>query len=136
MSTKPWTAVKATTWLHPLVKNELERRAQLTGASLSKVMAGALEEWVHQDIHAQHDTLLYPVVRQVIHEEFRAFANRIIFFLLRIAFAAEQSRILITNVLERVLRLFLKNTEEAGKTHVKLVDQSNLLARRNGSPPL
>src|SRR2546428_290552 len=39
-------AEKATTWLHPLVKKELERTAGLWGVSLSKVMATALEEWV------------------------------------------------------------------------------------------
>src|SRR3989442_14014909 len=35
-STKKWRAEKATTWLHPLVKKELERTAGAWGFSLSK----------------------------------------------------------------------------------------------------
>ncbi len=120
-------AVKATTWLNPRVKAELERRAELTGLSLSKVMATGLEEWVQWKLHAQHEALLYPIIRQIIREELRAFGDRIVFFLMRIAFAAEQSRILITNVLHRILRR--EGVPET--TFTNLVDQSNKMARRN-----
>jgi hypothetical protein len=120
-------AVKATTWLNPLVKAELERKAALTGLSLSKVMAAALEEWVQQDIHRQYNALLHPMIRQVIREEFRSFGNRMVFFLMRIAFASEQSRILITNILDRILR----REEAPEQTLTTLVDQSNKMARRN-----
>jgi hypothetical protein len=126
-STGKWRAVKATTWLNPRVKNELERTAESWEMSLSKVMATALEEWVHQHIHKQHEALLYPKLRQIIREERQASDNRIVFFLMRIAFAAEQSRILITNVLDRILRL-LKVPEQ---TLTTLVDQSSRMARRN-----
>ena len=125
--TATFRTVKATTWLHPLIKAELERKAALTGLSLSKVMASLLEEKVQQDIHRQHDALLYPLLRQIIREELRTFSNRIVFFLMRIAFAAEQSRILITNILDRVLRR--EGVPE--QTFTTLVDQSNRMARRN-----
>jgi hypothetical protein len=117
-------AVKATTWLHPLVKAELERKAAITGLSLSKVMATALEEWVQQDIHAQHDALLYPMIRQIIREELRTFSNRIVFFLMRIAFSAEQARILITNVLDRM-------SEVTQESFTSIVDRSHTTARKN-----
>jgi hypothetical protein len=126
-STRKWKAVKATTWLHPLVKAELERKAKLTELSLSKVMAVALEEWVQKDIHTQQDALLYPMIRQIIREEHRAFGNRIVFFLMRIAFASEQSRILITTVLDWILR----REKVPEDTLTTLVDQSNTMARRN-----
>ena len=122
-SMKKWRAEKATTWLNPLVKNELERTAGVWGVSLSKVMAEALEEWVHQHIHKQHETLLYPIIRQIIREELRAFCNRIVFFLMRIAFASEQSRILITNILDRILR----REGVTPQTFTTLVDKSNTI---------
>ncbi len=124
---KKFLAVKATTWLNPRVKAELERRAELTGLSLSKVMATGLEEWIQWELHKQHEALLYPIIRQIIREELQAFGNRIVFFLMRIAFAAEQSRILITNVLDRILR---KEGVPVERFH-SLVDQSNKMARRN-----
>jgi hypothetical protein len=130
-STGTWRAVKATTWLNPRVKNELERTAESWGMSLSKVVATALEQWVHQHIHQQHEDLLYPKLRQIIREERQASDNRIVFFLMRIAFAAEQSRILITNVLHRLLRLLIKEPKEVEQTFTNLVDQSSSMARRN-----
>src|SRR6266700_120319 len=97
--------VKLTVWLKPDMYEEIQRIAKHAHLSLSKTGATALEEWVHQQIHRQHETLLYPIIRQIIREELRTFGNRMVFFLMRIAFAAEQSRILITNILDRVLRL-------------------------------
>jgi hypothetical protein len=55
------------------------------------------------------------------------FGNRIIFFLMRIAFAAEQARILITNVLHRMLsRMGIPNDK-----FNEIIDKSNKIARRN-----
>ncbi len=65
--------------------------------------------------------------RKAIHEEFRALGNRIVFFLMRIAFAAEQSRILIATILKR----FLKYQGAPDDTYTSLVDQSNQMAKRN-----
>ncbi len=121
--TGKFKAVKATTWLHPLVKNELERTAALWEVSLSKVMAVALEEWVHQSINTQHDAVLFPMIRQVIREELRSFGDRIVHFLMRIAVAIEAARILIANVLDRML---LSNPDE----YTHLIERSDTLARQ------
>ena len=62
-----------------------------------------------------------------MREELLAFGNRIVFFLMKIAFPAEQARILITNVLKWVVKL-------AGldlKAYYKMVDDSSSLARKN-----
>ncbi len=120
-------AVKTTSWMNPLVKAELTRRAELSGISLSKVIAVACEEWVHQELHKQNEALMYPAVRAVIREELRAFGDRIVFFLMRIAFSAEQARILVTNILHNAL------TREgvSDERFHSLVDQSNKMARRN-----
>ncbi len=119
--------VKLTVWLKPPVYEEVQRIASLTQLSLSKTGATALEEWVHQRLHTQHETLLYPIIRQIIREELRSFGNRVVFFLMRIAFAAEQSRILLTNILDRLLRL----VHAPEQTFTTLVDQSNKMAQRN-----
>ena len=60
----------------------------------------------------------------------QAFGHRLVYFLIRIAFSAEQAKLLITNVLKFVLKL-------AGidqKTYVTLVDESAKLAKRNILP--
>lgn len=119
--------VKLTLWVNSLVKAEIQRIAEREGLSISKVGAAALEAWVHQSIYRQHDAMLFPMLRQVMREELRAFGNRIVFFLLRIAFAAEQARILITKVLDRILRR--EGVTDAGFR--KLLDDSNTLAQRN-----
>ena len=110
-----------------LLKAELQRIAAEEGLSLSQVGATGLGEWVHQRLHDHHEALLYPVLRQLIRDELRAFGNRIIFFLMRIAFAAEQSRILITNVLHKMI---IQMGLPIDKFNA-LVDQSNKMARRN-----
>ena len=120
-------AAKVTAWIHPLVKAELERKAEQQGLSVSKVIAAYLEQAIRQDIHTQHDALLKPMLRQIMREELRTFSNRIVFFLMRIAFAGEQSRILITNTLDRILRREGVPEDKFSS----LVDQSSKMARRN-----
>jgi hypothetical protein len=123
--------VKLTVWMKQPVYEEVQRIASRTHLSLSKIGATALEEWVHQHIYKQHETLLYPIIRQIIRDELQTFGNRMVFFLMRIAFAAEQSRILISNVLYRLLRLHIKEPKEVEQTFTSLVDQSNRMAQRN-----
>ena len=96
--------VHTTFHLHPLVRAELERIANEHSISLSNVGADALAEWVHLRLHKQHDTLLYPLVRKAVHEELTAFGNRIIKFLMQIAFSAEHARLLTINVLGNILQ--------------------------------
>jgi len=119
--------VPLTLWVKPPLKETLTHIAKREGLSISSVGKAGLEEWVHQKLHNQHEALLYPLVRQAIREELLAFGNRIVFFLMRIAFASEQSRILITNILDRILK-----REGAPETTLyNLVDRSNTLAKRN-----
>ena len=119
--------VKVTLWVKPAVKAELERLAGMDGLTVSKTGGAFLEEAIHQKLHLQHALLLQPIIEQTVRKELRTFGNRLVFFLMRIAFAAEQSRILITNVLDRIL----KREGVAPETFTHLVDQSNKLARRN-----
>jgi hypothetical protein len=119
--------VHTTLHLHPLVRAELERRASLEALSVSSVGASLLAAAIRQDIHSQYAGVIQPIIRQVIRDELRSLGNRLVFFLMRIAFAAEQTRILVTNILERIL-----TREDVSTEHFHhLVDQSNQLARRN-----
>ena len=114
-------------WVHPLVKAEIQRTAERERLSVSKVGAALLDKAIRQDIHSQYGALLQPMIEQTVRRELRTFGNRIVFFLMRIAYAAEQSRILITNVLDRILR----RDGVSEQTFTNLVDQSNKMARRN-----
>jgi len=114
-------------WVDPLVKAEIQRTADREGLSASKVGSSFLEDAIRQDVHAQYNALLQPMMRQIIREELRTFSNRLVFFLMRIAFASEQGRILITNVLDRILR----REGVSPDTFTNLVDQSSKMARRN-----
>ena len=119
---------RLTLWgLDPALMSELERIAAEEGLSLSQVGKTGLGQWAHQRLHDQHEALLYPVLRQLIRDELRAFGNRIVFFLMRIAFAAEQTRILVTNILDRML----KTSGVEPQIFNSLVDQSSKMARRN-----
>jgi hypothetical protein len=126
-STRRVKLVHTTIWLHPLVHAELKRIAERELLSLSQVGAIACEEWVRYDIHRQQASLLRTELRQIIREELAAFGNRIVFFLMKIAFPAEQARILTTNVLKWVCKL-------AGldlKAYYTMVDDASKMAKRN-----
>jgi hypothetical protein len=125
-STKRKT-VHVTLWTKPEIKAELRRLAQLNGLSVSQTGGAFLETALRQNLHEQHAALLQPMIKQAMREELRSFGNRLVFFLMRIAFASEQARILITNVLDRILR----REAVTEKTFTSLVDQSNKMARRN-----
>jgi hypothetical protein len=119
--------VHTTLHLHLLVRAELERRAGQEFLSVSCVGATLLETAIRQDIHSQYTSLLQPMLRQIIREELRSFGNRIVFFLMRIAMASEQARILVTNVLHHILK---REGVPQERFH-QLVDQSNRMTRRN-----
>ena len=119
--------VHTTLWLDPVVRAEFERIAATEQLSISQVGAAACADWVRSDIHRQQGALAELKQRQMIREELQAFGGRIVFFLMRIAFSAEQARILITNVLKLVLKL----TGHDLKSYYTLVDESAKLAKRN-----
>ena len=120
--------VHTTIHLHPLVRQFLEQQAAATGTSVSAVGAQALADWAHSSMERQHATTLKVEFRQIVREELQAFGHRIVFFLLRIALAAEQARILITNVLKLVLKIGGLYEE---KGYYAMVDESAKLAKRN-----
>jgi hypothetical protein len=119
--------VHTTLHLHPLVRAELERWAGEAALSVSCVGATLLADAIRQDIHSQYKSLLQPMLRQIIRDELRAVGNRIVFFLMRIALASEQTRVLVTNILERILK---REGVENERFH-QLLDQSSRMARRN-----
>jgi hypothetical protein len=88
----------------PLLKAEVQRIATAEALSVSQVGATGRGEWVHQRLHDQHEALLYPTMRQLVRDENRALGNRLVFFQMRTAFASEQTRILVTNMLDRMLK--------------------------------
>jgi hypothetical protein len=119
--------VHSTMHLEPRVRVELERIADKMGLSFSELGNTACRYYVDATIEKQHAESLRDVLRQIIREELQAFGHRIVYFLMHIAFSAEQAKLLITNVLKFVLRL-------AGidqKTYHTLVDESAKLTRRN-----
>jgi hypothetical protein len=119
--------IHTTFHLEPGVRAELARIARQTGLSFSEVGNLACRYYVTATIERQHAEALRDVMRQIIREELQAFGHRLVYFFMRIAFSAEQGKLLITNVLKFVLKL-------AGldqKTYVTLVDESAKLARRN-----
>jgi hypothetical protein len=119
--------VHSTFHLEPGIRVEIERIADHKGLSLSQVGNIACRFYVNATIERQHAESLRDVLRQIIREELQAFGHRIIYFLMRIAFSAEQAKLLITNVLKFVLKL--SGIDQ--KTYVTLVDESAKLAKSN-----
>jgi hypothetical protein len=105
----------------------MQRLAGEQGLSFSQTVNAACRFYATATLEQQHAETVRDVLRQTIREELHAFGHRIVYFLLRIAFSAEQCKLLITNVLKFVLRL-------AGldqKTYLTLVDESAKRAKRN-----
>ena len=111
-------------WVKPVVKAELERIAEHDGLSVSATGGAFLEKAIQANIDMQYGALLKPIIEQTVRNELRSFSNRIVFFLMRIAFSAEQARILITNVLDRM-------SEVTQESYTKIIDRSHTTARTN-----
>jgi hypothetical protein len=93
--------VHLTLWVNPRVKAELERLAELEGLSTSATGAGLLESALQQSISSQHGALLDPIINKAIGRHMRAYSSRLAVLLVRVAFASEQTRSLVTNILGR-----------------------------------
>jgi hypothetical protein len=70
----------------------------------------------------QYGALLQPIIESAIHQQMRSMSTRLAFLLVRVAFASEQTRSLVTNVLGRqqgvtpsVLNEILDGSSEAAK---------------------
>jgi hypothetical protein len=119
--------VHSTFHAEPRVYAELLRLAGEQGLSFSQTVNAACRFYTNATIEQQHAESLRDVIRQIIREELQVFGHRIIYFLMRIAFSAEQAKLLITNVLKFVLKLVGLDQ----KTYFPLVDESAKRAKSN-----
>jgi hypothetical protein len=85
----------------PVVKAELQRRAERNNLSLSATGGALLEKAVQESIDMEYGALLEPVIREAIGRQMRSYSSRIALLLVRVAFSAEQTRALVTNILDR-----------------------------------
>jgi hypothetical protein len=95
--------VKGAVWMRPGVKEAIEDLAEQTGLSFSATAAKGLEIYARAKIHDQQEELFEPRMRLMMRQEIRASDNRHIYFEMRNAIAAEQTRILMTDLYKRQL---------------------------------
>jgi hypothetical protein len=119
--------IHSTVHYEPRVHAELKRLAEEQRLSFSEVCNAAGRFYVTATIEKQHAEVLRDVLRHIIREELQVFGNRLVYFLMRIAFSTEQAKLLITNVLKFVLKL----SGLTEKTYLTLVDESGKMAKRN-----
>jgi hypothetical protein len=119
--------VRGSIWMRPGVKSALQRLADQDDLSFSEACATALEVYARWKIHKQEEALFEPRFRKIAREENRALGNRLIFFAMRNAIAAEQTRILTTDLYKRQLQKEGISQEQIEQK----VDQAYNLARSN-----
>jgi hypothetical protein len=93
--------VELSLWVEPVVKDEIVRRARRNGLSISATGGALLRRAMQQSIDMEYGALLEPIIRQEIRKQMSAYSSRIALLLVRVAFAAEQTRNLVTNILAR-----------------------------------
>jgi hypothetical protein len=89
--------------VRPGVRTALARIAKDDEVSLSEASAIGLEVYARAKIHDQEETLFEPRMQAMMRREIRASDNRHIYFEMRNAIAAEQTRILTTDLYKRQL---------------------------------
>jgi hypothetical protein len=117
-------------WVKPVVKAELKRIAEQESnkkkeekeVSISAVGGAFLEKALQTNLDMQYGTLLQPIIREAIAKQMGSMSTRLAFLLVRVAFASEQTRSLVTNVLSRqqgvtpsVLNEILDGSSKAAK---------------------
>ncbi len=105
----------------------MQRLAKQDGLSFSAACADALEIFARAKIHDQEETLFEPRMQAMLRREIRASDNRHIYFEMRNAIAAEQTRILITDLYKRQL-------QQEGMSLKKInqkVDDAYTMAKKN-----
>jgi DNA helicase IV len=90
--------------MRPGVKQTLRELARKARLSFSATCAEGLEVYARAKIRDQEETLFEPRMQAMIRREIRASDNRHIYFEMRNAIAAEQTRILITDLYKRQLQ--------------------------------
>src|SRR6266566_192270 len=93
--------VHLTLWVKPVVKSELERIAEREGVSVSRAGGALLEQALQQHVDMQYSALLQPIIEQAIAKQIRSYSSRIAMLLVRVAFASEQTRGIVTHILGR-----------------------------------
>ena len=119
--------IHSTVHYEPRVREGLLGIAQKRGLSFSEVCNAAGGFFIDADIEKQQAETLKDVLRHIIREELSTFGDRIVKWLMRIAFAAEWAKLLAINILKFVLRL----ARVGEKTYLTLVNESGQQARRN-----
>jgi hypothetical protein len=122
--------VQLTLWVKPVVKAELKRIAEQESnkkkeekeVSISAVGGAFLEKALQTNLDMQYGALLQPIIESSIRQQMRSMSTRLAFLLVRVAFASEQTRSLVTNVLGRqqgvtpsVLNEILDGSSKAAK---------------------
>jgi len=128
---------RASIWLWPGVKSALQRLAKQDGISFSAAAAKGLEVYARAAIHDQEASLFEPRMQAMMRREIRASDNRHIYFEMRNAIAAEQTRIMTVDLYKRQLQQEGMSLKEI---HKKLDDiytmaRTNIL-RKTTSPQL
>jgi len=120
--------VQVVLWVKPLVKAEVARIAEAEGLSVSSVGSAFLEKAVQEDLHTQHGALLETIIEKAIRKHLRSYSNRIAILLVRALFASEQTRSIVTNILNRqpgvtqpVLENILNGSSNAAKRNITRV---------------
>jgi hypothetical protein len=119
--------IHSTFHAEPGVRADIEWIAEDQGMSFSETVNAACRFFASATIEEKHAETLKDIVRQTIREELQVFGDRIVKWLMRIAFASEQAKLLAINILKFVLRL--ARLDE--KTYLTLVNESGHQARRN-----
>src|SRR2546421_11728374 len=100
-STAKRKTVHLTLWIKPVVKAELERIAEQEGVSVSRAGGAFLEQALQSQVDMHYSALLHPIIEQAITKQMRSYSSRIAMLLVRVAFASEQTRGIVTNILGR-----------------------------------
>jgi hypothetical protein len=95
--------VKGAVWMKPGVNLTLRQLAKSAKMSFSATCAEGLEVFARAKIHEQEETLFEPRMRSMLRREVRASDDRHVPFEIKNAIAAEQTRILTTDLYKRQL---------------------------------
>ncbi len=121
--------VKVTLWVKPLVKAELQRRAESEGVSLSATGAAYLERAMQASVDMQYGALLQPIVEASIAKAMKALINNQSSYLGRLVFDAGQLRWLFINKLYR--EVLHPNKAMAKEEFYALLDKSSKETMKN-----
>jgi hypothetical protein len=114
-----------TVWVEPIVKRGVQRIANEEGLTLSKAGAALLTQALQHHVDMHYHALLDPIIKTATHKHITGGFNRLAYLLVRIAFAAEQTRVIDTNILARQsgmtkeeLQTILAKSQQAAKGNI------------------